>query len=321
MRNSPELSLRFCAFVAIALALCAVPAPAQAAPYDAQLGSKIDAFLTGKNSPIAGNGTVFFTSGVTNGVDPRLVVAIAGAESSYGTMWVNCPMSGFNAWSYFYNGTCANSPFTSYAAGIQMVTRGMRKNLNRGLTTIPLIGARYCTSGCADWVKNVTDSYTAQLGDPADLSFASSLVDFESVTGAPSLFSMIQPPLTLGIATISGGQALSAATNLPADMSVTYGTSSLDLANCNQCLPAITIDFAQKVMNFSVWVLNGDTVTVTYTVEDDLGGMQTATYPANAQSGHGTVTLPSTGLRSVTVQSNSTTSWDFFIDNLRFAPM
>jgi hypothetical protein len=76
----------------------------------------IDQYLSGKSSPIAGNGTVFAAEGLKYVVDPRLVVAIAGAESSFGTNWVNCPQSGFNAWSWFYNANCANSPFASFAA-------------------------------------------------------------------------------------------------------------------------------------------------------------------------------------------------------------
>ena len=160
----------------------------------------------------------------------------------------------------------------------------------------------------------MTRSYTEQGGDTSDLTFSGNLIDFEQFTGS-SLFSAIQPPLTVGIATISGGQLLSAATNLPADRSVVYGTAAF----CSGCLPSITIAFSQKVSNFSVFVYNGQTFTVTYTVQDDAGGLQTVTLVSNSQSGVATVMLPSTGIRQVTITSNAG-QWDFLIDNLRFAP-
>lgn len=288
-----------------------------AAPYDPKLGPKIDTYLTGKGSPIAGNGSVFFSSGVLYNVDPRLVVGISGAESSFGTAWAACPASGFNAWSWFYNGNCASSPFSSFAEGIQTVTKFMRKSyLNKGYTTIAAIESKYCAAGCAGWVSNVTSSYTAQGGDTSDLTFSGNSIDFEQFTGSPSVFTGIQPPLTVGIATISGGQTLSAALNLPADRSIVYGTAYF----CSGCLPTITISFSQTVQNFSVFVFNGQTFTVTYTIRDDVGGVQTISLVSNANSGVATVTLPSTGISQVTITGN-TGSWDFLIDNVRFAPM
>ncbi|MGH7751031.1 MAG: hypothetical protein ACREQ5_40640, partial [Candidatus Dormibacteria bacterium] len=175
--------------MSIAIIAFFVASAATAEPYDKHLGSKIDTYLAGRGSPIAGNGSVFFDSGVQRDVDPRLIVAIAGAESSFGTRWVNCPESGFNAWSWFTNGTCPNSPFTSFADGITTVTRFMRLSyFNRGQTTIPSLIAnpthRYCASNCASWVANVTNFYTEQGGDTADLTFHIGVIDFEQFTGA-----------------------------------------------------------------------------------------------------------------------------------------
>lgn len=153
-----------------------VASAASAEPYDPQAGSNIDTYLEGQGSPIAGNGPVFFSSGVQWDVDPRLIVAIAGAESSFGTQWVNCPDSGLNAWSWFYNGTCQDSPFTSFAHGIMTVTKFMRLHyFDTGQTTIQGLTAnpthRYCVTNCASWVGNVTNFYTAQGGDTKDLTF------------------------------------------------------------------------------------------------------------------------------------------------------
>ncbi len=137
-------------------------------------------------------------------------------------------------------------------------------------------------------------------------------IDFEQFSG-PSVFTGIQPPLTAGIATFSGGQILSATSFLPANPTKVYGTAVF----CPGCLPTITIDFSQPVSNFSVFVANGQTFTVVYTVQDDQGGTKTLVLLANFNSGAGTFTLPSTNIRRVTVTS-SAADWDFFIDNIRF---
>ena len=288
-----------------------------AEPYDEQLGSKIDTYLAGKGSPISGNGDAFFTSGVTYNVDPRLIVAIAGAESSFGTQWAACPASGFNAWSWFYNGNCHDSPFSSFADGIQTVTKFMRRSyLNKGRISIPLIEKKYCASGCDSWVPNVTKFYTELGGDTTALTFARTLIDFEEFT-APPFFSQAQPPLTIGIATFSGGQLLNAATSLPVDRSTVYGTADF----CVACQPAITIDFSRRVSGFSLFLMNGLPFTVTYTVQDDLGTIQTVTLVANLNSGAQTVKLPDKGIIQVIITGDNSTSWDFLIDNVQFAPL
>lgn len=126
----------------------------------------------------------------------------------------------------------------------------------------------------------------------------------------------------MGEATFSGGQILNAATFLPADRSVVYGTASNGGSlgtTCPGCLPTITINFSATVSDFSVLVINGNTVTVTYTVQDNQGGSQSIALVANFLSGSGTLTLPSTGISQVTITSNAT-PWDFFIDNVSFVP-
>jgi len=305
------------------LILFALTATLCAEPYDPNLGSMIDAFLAGRASPIAGNGSAFFTSGVANNVDPRLIVAIAGAETTFGTNWGLCSPTSYNAWSWFYNrsGTnaCTNSTFSSYAQGIQKVTSGIRRlYLNRNLNTIPLIGSVYCASGCGSWIPSVTTYYTNLGGDTSDLTFARSLIDFEQFSG-PCCFTGVQPPVTDGIATFSGGQILNATSFLPVDQSSAYGTASF----CPGCSPNITITFSQPVSDFSVFIANGNIVTVTYTVSDDQGNTQTIMLVANLNSGAGTLTLPDSNIQSVIVSGGPAPGglpWDFFIDNVQFAP-
>src|SRR6266478_4904112 len=98
--------------MAFLLSLCLLPPMSVAEPYDPNLGGAIDTYLTGKGSPIAGNGSAFFSNGLTYDVDPRLIVGIAGAESTFGLHIC----SAFNAWNWFWNGFCT-SPFASWAEG------------------------------------------------------------------------------------------------------------------------------------------------------------------------------------------------------------
>jgi len=57
--------------------------------------------LRGKHSPLAEHGSIFIDNGIEFDVDPRLVIAIAGAETTFGTnMGCNAV---FNAWSWFWN--------------------------------------------------------------------------------------------------------------------------------------------------------------------------------------------------------------------------
>src|SRR5215204_28017 len=137
-------------------------------------------------------------------------------------------------------------------------------------------------------------------------------IDFEQFSGGP-FFTQVEPPLTVGVATFSGGQILSATSNLVANQSKVYGTAIF----CSGCLPTITIDFSKEVSNFSVVLYNGQTFTVTYVVQDDQGELQSITLPAHFQSGFTTINLPSTGIRKVTITSD-TGQWDFLIDNVRF---
>jgi hypothetical protein len=87
------------------------------------------------------------------------------------------------------------------------------------------------------------------------------------------------------------------------------------------CLRTITIQFANNVSNFSMFLLDsGGPAVVTYMVQDDQGGMRTITSIVNFVVQGYTVMLPEAGIRQVTVTSNGGADWDFFIDNIRFSP-
>jgi hypothetical protein len=147
---------------------------------------------------------------------------------------------------------------------------------------------------------------------------APTIVDFEQFSG-PSVFSSTDPhpPLTVGIATFSGGQILRETSALPADQSSVYGTAP----DCRDCQSTLTITFARPVKDFSTLVLNGLAEVVSYTVLSDSGETQTKTLSPNFESGADTFSLTAVGITSVAIRPSEPdpTFWDFFIDDVRFA--
>lgn len=132
----------------------------------------IDDYLASKASPLAGQGVAFLEAGVEHEIDPRLIVAIAGAESYFGI--TTC--APFNAWGW----GCPNSPFsfTSWAHAIDTVTLGLREGyVDDGLTSVGEIHLRYAPPNAANdptglnyaWPDNVARFLVEQGGDPQDI--------------------------------------------------------------------------------------------------------------------------------------------------------
>jgi len=118
--------------------------------------AQIDDYLARKSSPMGGLGESFWSYGREYNVDPRLVVAIAGAESTFGARV--CAEK--NAWNWFYRRNCPESPFPTYEAGLERVAKFLRLSyINRGYDTVELIQHKYCAAGCENWVPLVTAFY------------------------------------------------------------------------------------------------------------------------------------------------------------------
>lgn len=131
--------------------------------------ASLDRYLQSKGSPLAGNGAAFLESGVEHEVDPRLVVAIAGAESYFGIQ--TC--APFNAWGW----GCPTSPFSfrDWAHAIDTVTLGLREGyLDDGLVSVGEIHLRYAPPNAKNdptdlnyaWADNVARFLVEQGGDP-----------------------------------------------------------------------------------------------------------------------------------------------------------
>jgi len=122
--------------------------------------------------PLKDEGPNFLKWGADYQVDPRLIVAIAGAETTYGKKENLC--GDFNAWNWFWAGSCALSDFASFEQGIKTVSKFMRKSyFLAGYNTIEQIQTKYCASGCEHWAPNVTMFYRDEMGgDPKILTYS-----------------------------------------------------------------------------------------------------------------------------------------------------
>ena len=133
----------------------------------------IDRYLESKASPMAGSGADFLEAGIEHEIDPRLLVAIAGAESYFGL--TTC--APYNGWGW----GCPNGPFAfkSWGHGAQTVAAGLREGyLDDGLTTVGEIHLRYAPPAAANdptglnyaWADNVARFLVEQGGDPQNIA-------------------------------------------------------------------------------------------------------------------------------------------------------
>ena len=175
---------------------------------------QIDDYLASKKSPIGGIGAALYGLGQQYNIDPRLVVAIAGAETTFGLH--QCTDN--NAWNWFHRRTCPASSFTSYQEGAEHVTRFLRLSyLNRGYDTIELIRYKYCASGCDNWIPLVTSFHDAMptngqppsLPPPAPISQAQtqsppSAPDDNRILGLPRFLVFFLAALLVGAWAMTG---------------------------------------------------------------------------------------------------------------------
>ncbi len=161
-------------------------------------GRRLDGYILAKrpDSPLSGFGEVFVRESVANGLryattveatrrqqdavfehepfayartthlDFRLPVAIAGAETSFGTAGPG-PLV-HNAWGYFDPRTGTNMEFPDWPSGIGRICNALASNyVALGLDSIERIGRKWCPVGAgndpgginANWIPVVTTFY------------------------------------------------------------------------------------------------------------------------------------------------------------------
>ncbi|MFN8108839.1 MAG: C40 family peptidase [Thermoleophilia bacterium] len=143
-------------------------APAPSAP-DAGTAGRIDAYLLSHGSPLAGLGGTFVSEAARVGLDPRLLVAISGAETSFGTYGPSQAI--FNPF-----GLGPGMRFASWADAISRAAQNLGGPLYLGdrRVTIPAIQQRWAPEGAtndpmglnSNWANNVRTNYAALGGDP-----------------------------------------------------------------------------------------------------------------------------------------------------------
>lgn len=132
--------------------------------------ARIDGYLASKFSPLTGLGAVFVTESQAVGMDPRFLVAISGAETSFGT---------YGPSQSIHNpfGMGPGIVYPSWADAIRGAAQNLGGTLYRGsgLVTIVAIRNRWAPAGAvndpsglnSNWVRNVS-TYLAELGgDPS----------------------------------------------------------------------------------------------------------------------------------------------------------
>jgi hypothetical protein len=173
LRPTTSFALCLALVCVLVAAVTGAFAPAAAAAPDA---AQIDDFLMAHSSPMTGSGAAFVAEGRAHGVDPAFLVAITGAETSFGALLYseNGDQCTYNAFNWFYGATWPQSDFGSWDEAIARVAEGLSGSLyyGSGLYSVLAIAPRYCPDGTDNWINNVSSFMTQLGGDPADTRLA-----------------------------------------------------------------------------------------------------------------------------------------------------
>jgi hypothetical protein len=114
---------------------------------------KLRAYLASYNSPLAADADTFIEEADKNGLDWKLVAAIAGVESTFGK---EIPTGSYNAWGWgVFTGAQDGVHFTDWTDGITKVSEGLKTNyVDRGAKTVYDIGWMYAANGDS-WSSHV----------------------------------------------------------------------------------------------------------------------------------------------------------------------
>jgi murein DD-endopeptidase MepM/ murein hydrolase activator NlpD len=121
----------------------------------------LNQFLAAEGSPLAGRGRIFTKKSRKYGIDPRLLVAIAGAETSLMKDPNAAPMSEHNAW-----GMGPGLEYGSWAKGADATARNLAYNyFGQGLNTIDEISSKWAPVGAANDPNHVNENWSQNVSD------------------------------------------------------------------------------------------------------------------------------------------------------------
>lgn len=162
---------------------------------DANLATQLDSYLAGKGSPLAGHGNTFVYQSTAVGLDPRLLVAISGAETSFGT---------YGPSQTIHNpfGMGPGIVYPSWDDSIASAARNLGGSLYKGagLVTIAQIQRRWAPIGAtndptqlnSNWYRNVSRYYAELGGDPNGTVFTDRGASQIAIPVAPGVLPGIQ---------------------------------------------------------------------------------------------------------------------------------
>jgi hypothetical protein len=195
--ESRRLALTLLAVATLCLLLLVFAGTALAVPSAAQ----IDTYLLSKGSPLTGSGQAFYDAGQAYGVDPAFLVAITGAESSFGVLLYHsgADYATYNAWNWFYADPREASDFASWSDGATRVAQGLSGILYYGAGRYSAldIAPVYCPEGTQNWIDNVTFFMTELGGDPSDTRWVGVVAAAPAVTAAAASATPDLPTLAL----------------------------------------------------------------------------------------------------------------------------
>ena len=130
----------------------------------------LNAYLSGKNSPMSDQGGNYMTVCQIYDIDPRFLVALSGTETRFGS---NVTWGKFNAWNWGWNiKHQKHSPFASWLEGMTSVAHHLTKsNSLYNLSSATTMYNLYCKGPCINGHRDL-HAFMGELGaDETALGF------------------------------------------------------------------------------------------------------------------------------------------------------